>query len=477
MRKDVPSVTVPTTLVCGVLAAAVLLLAASTVEGLPGERAAAGFAARGGFPRLFGLQQNGASSFHSGGPPPTPTPPAVAAFKGCPVHPPPVPQVLLNANNIPSPLQHALEGLQKIILKNLAGLADPAVSVGVVYDQELIWGKGFGLVDPRDPSKGNATTDTIYRIGSITKLITDIMLMKLRDAGKVVLDDPVQKYVPAFTVQSPYPGKGLTWRSLASQVSGLAGGTPCDFFTLFEPIWNNACDITNEEAWRRISEQQVIAPMYTEPHYADSAYAIVGRALESVLPKGVTYEDYVTTEIFGPLGMGDSHFVLDNSVKTRLPPGYSLNVSIPDFVSHVDLNWARPTGQVYSTVRNLAKIASFFFVGAESNTIGIDPSSIREMLLPVFINPDMTGYGFPFEIYHTSLISSQLSSYWLRTKAGAIPGYTSTARRRPFLRLDFLKGMALSEERKTRERERDREREREQNNKDCALVLTTIFTF
>jgi CubicO group peptidase (beta-lactamase class C family) len=100
--------------------------------------------------------------------------------------------------------------------------------------------------------------------------------------------------------------------------------TPCNFFTLWEPILGDACDISNQEAWQRISSQAVrppntfarllveshdslgvvfyqpTVPMYQMPHYADSAFAILGRALESVVE--MSYEDYVNEHIFKPLG-------------------------------------------------------------------------------------------------------------------------------------------------------------------------------
>jgi hypothetical protein len=105
--------------------------------------------------------------------------------------------------------------------------------------------------------------------------------------------------------------------------SGLGGATPCNFFTLWEPILGDACDISNEEAWKRVSSspvrlvtspihcseqcslknatnQQPTVPMWEMPHYADSAYAILGRALESVVQ--MPYEDWVKENIFKPLG-------------------------------------------------------------------------------------------------------------------------------------------------------------------------------
>lgn len=74
----------------------------------------------------------------------------------------------------------------------------------------------------------------------------------------------------------------------------------------------------------------------------------------------------------------------------RVPPGRDGNSTYPSFVSHADLNWARPTGNVYSTVKDLAKLASLFLVGDGEikNALGIYSSTLRQMLSPSFINDD-----------------------------------------------------------------------------------------
>ena len=165
------------------------------------------------------------------------------------------------------------------------------------------------------------------------------MLFKLRDAKKVVLDSPVKvkravQCLPLILIATfPIPrimcrsslfghltrilkeSHGGVWhhRTVAfkdqvrmnlfifSYPLTLFISVPCNYFDFTEVIFNDACDISNDEAWRRFREEDVIAPMYSKPHYADAGYAIIGRALESVLG-GQKYEDFVMNEIFKPLG-------------------------------------------------------------------------------------------------------------------------------------------------------------------------------
>src|SRR5208282_4238893 len=70
----------------------------------------------------------------------------------------------------------------------------PAISAGVVVGDDMIWSKGFGTIDASHTVA--ATPQTIYSIGSISKLFTSISLMQLYEAGKVRLDDPITTYLP-----------------------------------------------------------------------------------------------------------------------------------------------------------------------------------------------------------------------------------------------------------------------------------------
>ncbi|ELR16649.1 betalactamase [Acanthamoeba castellanii str. Neff] len=339
----------------------------------------------------------------------------------CPDHPRAVPQAFINQRFMPEQLREAIKKIDAVYRTAAQGVQ--AMSVGIVYDQELVWGQGYGLIDTADPSS-QVDTNTIYRVGSITKLITNIMLFQLRDQGKLSLDDPVSKYVPELVWPTPFKNNpGITWRTLAGQISGLTGATPCNFFTILEPFLGDACQISNAEAWKRVTADPPSVPMWQNPHYADGAYAIIGRALESVV--GMSYEDYITQHIFKPLGM-DSSFLAYNSGRTW--PRGAGNITFPSFVAHADLNWARATGNVYSTVKDLAKLASLFMVGQDErkNVLGIYSSTLREMLTPSFINDDQTsGYGFPFEVYHSRAFGKDMPPYWVRIKAGSMPGYVS----------------------------------------------------
>src|SRR5216684_4158850 len=94
-------------------------------------------------------------------------------------------------------------------------MASKAPSVSVVQDGEFVWSAGFGMADLENSV--HATSQTVYRLGSISKSITATAAMELWEHGKLDLDSPVQKYRPAFP-QKPWP---ITTRELLGHLGGI----------------------------------------------------------------------------------------------------------------------------------------------------------------------------------------------------------------------------------------------------------------
>src|SRR5258705_12323654 len=96
----------------------------------------------------------------------------------------------------------AIERIDKLAAHELESKRLPAIAIALVDDQNIVWSKGFGYADPA--KKTPATADTVFRVGSVSKLFTDIAVMKLAEAGKLDLDAPVTKYLPDFQPKNPF---------------------------------------------------------------------------------------------------------------------------------------------------------------------------------------------------------------------------------------------------------------------------------
>jgi CubicO group peptidase (beta-lactamase class C family) len=114
----------------------------------------------------------------------------------------------------------ALTVLDAWITATVAQREQPGLSIGIVYDQDLIWAKGYGYADLQ--RQVPATPTTIYRIASISKLFTATAIMQLRDAGKLRLDDAVSDRLSWFSIKKTYEGgPPITVRNLITHTSGL----------------------------------------------------------------------------------------------------------------------------------------------------------------------------------------------------------------------------------------------------------------
>jgi CubicO group peptidase (beta-lactamase class C family) len=162
--------------------------------------------------------------------------------------------------------------------------------------------EAFGLCDieNRIPFR----TDTICWLASITKPVTTAAAMKLVEAGKLRLDDPVEKYLPEFRTQTDKQGRHcpFTVRQLMTHSAGLPERPP-HRKDVFDLDWRST---VLAGTIGPIAEANLLFPPGTQVQYSNTGYYVLGRVIE--LGCGQRYADYVKTKILNPLGMNDSFF-------------------------------------------------------------------------------------------------------------------------------------------------------------------------
>jgi CubicO group peptidase (beta-lactamase class C family) len=168
---------------------------------------------------------------------------------------------------------------------------------------------GWHLMGMADRDAGQAVDQkTIFHWGSITKTLTAVAVMQLRDAGKISLDESITKYVPELSrIHSDYgPVSQVTLRHLLSHSSGFQG-----------PTWPYRDDTKPWQPFEPTEWAQLVAMMpYQELafkpgarfSYSNPAFIYLARVIEAV--SGLPYQDYVQRKIMGPLGMEHSYFNL-----------------------------------------------------------------------------------------------------------------------------------------------------------------------
>jgi CubicO group peptidase (beta-lactamase class C family) len=297
----------------------------------------------------------------------------------------------------------------------------PGLSAAVVLDQDMLWSRGFGLAD--HAREIPATPQTLYRVGSITKPFTAMMLMQLRDAGQLQLDDPLARYVPEFHLASHLPDpRPATFRQVAAHVAGLPREAPLDY-------WRTLEFPAVASVLASLPRAEMVFPSYTEIKYSNFGYTMLGLALERIA--GQPYVRYVTERILQPLGMASSGFEVPERLRPHLAAGYApAGDGDPPVAPHPHLAGMVPVGGLYSTVEDIARfIALQFRDGPAGGTQILGGSSLREMHAPVFLDAAwQSGRGIGWAL-------NRVAGYPAVGHGGGIHGYTTNITFIPALKL------------------------------------------
>jgi D-alanyl-D-alanine carboxypeptidase len=285
-----------------------------------------------------------------------------------------------------------LDLLQSWLDAQVEQRALPSLAVGIVYDQNLIWSKGFGYADAA--SQIPATSDTVYRIASITKLFTATAIMQLRDEGLLQLDDPVEKHLDWFALQNPFDDAPVvTIRHLLTHAAGLPREAAF-------PYWSDRNFPTVDEIRAALPTQSLALMPGTQWKYSNLGLALAGEIVEVV--SGTAYADYIQTNILDPLEMAATYVQVPvdapNSATgygTRQPGGSRA------VVPFTDCKGITPAANMASTVADLAKFAMLQMRGGprEGKQV-LKGASIREMHQIHYLHPNwQTGRGLGFHLW------------------------------------------------------------------------------
>jgi CubicO group peptidase (beta-lactamase class C family) len=247
------------------------------------------------------------------------------------------------------------------------------MTVAVVDGDKVVYAEGFGWADRE--KKIQAGPDNIYRIGSLTKTFTAIVLMQLLDKGVVKLDDPVEKYLPEINrLPSPPAGaKPITLRMLATHTAGLVR-SPADPDAMVGSIAQWEAKVI--QAIPSVSFDSSPGTKYL---YSNIGFGILGLALERAAQK--PFIQMVEEGSLKPLGMTSTTFFIDDRLRPRLATGYyhlpdgSIDLAAPAF-QHTSFGYGVPAGIMYSTVGDLAR-----FMAALSGAVKpLTSDSLRVMM-------------------------------------------------------------------------------------------------
>ena len=297
----------------------------------------------------------------------------------------------------------------------------PVVAIALVDDQDVVWSRGFGIVD--SASHRVAGPETVFRVGSVSKLFTDVAIMQLVEQGKLDLDAPITRYLPDFHPHNPYD-RPITLRQLMSHRSGLVR----------EPPVGSYFDSTSPPLARTIAslnQTTLVYPPETHTKYSNAAIATVGYVLERV--SGRPFAEALATAVLQPLGMTASGFEPTPALTRDLAPAMMWTLDGRRFAAPSFQLGIAPAGSMYTTVTDLARFMSALFAnGRGQNGQLLKPETIAQMWTPQFARPgDREGYGLGFRI-------GTLDGHRTIGHDGAIYGFATTLATLPDERLGVI---------------------------------------
>jgi CubicO group peptidase (beta-lactamase class C family) len=193
----------------------------------------------------------------------------------------------------------------------------PGIVVGFVSD------KGTRIVSFGKPDQTSATEvngDSIFEIGSVTKVFTSILLEDMAERGKLKLDDPIAKYLPATVHVPSRNGREITFLDLATQTSGLPRMP--DNFKPKDPN-NPFADYTVEQLYDFLGHYTLTRDSGEKYEYSNVGVGLLGHVL--TLIAGTDYETLVVSRIAKPLGMDNTGVKLTPAMQAYLAKGHDAN--------------------------------------------------------------------------------------------------------------------------------------------------------
>ncbi|MFP5021941.1 serine hydrolase domain-containing protein [Pseudonocardia phyllosphaerae] len=266
----------------------------------------------------------------------------------------------------------------------------PSLVAGVVRDGALAWHAGRGAVD-------EPVDDVQYRIGSITKTVCAVTVLRLRDEGRLDLDDRLEDHLPGTPLGDRTVGQ------LLSHLAGAGAESPGQW-------WERTPGGTLDEL--ALSDDDRVLPAARHFHYSNLGFGLLGELVARA--RGREWTDVAREEVLLPLGMTRT------SPRPEAPAaqGFAVHpwaeITLPEPEHHAGV--MAPAGQLWCTATDLGRLGAFLL----GDTGGVlSPDTVEEMTLPAGVDaaaPSWVSYGLGVQIL-------RLEDATLVGHGGSMPGF------------------------------------------------------
>ena len=289
------------------------------------------------------------------------------------------------------------------VLATFINKEGPGVAVIVSQHGKVLYkaARGMANIEHQVPLK----TDSVFRLGSITKQFTAAAIMMLAEQGKLSIKDDIHKYIPDF----PTEGQTVTIENLLTHTSGIAN------YTEDENIWQNllTTPTTLDDMLAVFAKHPMPLKTGTAMRYSNTGYVLLGKIIE--VASNETYADFIEQHIFKKLAMKSSQYGGRQLIANRVS-GYSQTDKGFENSGPVNMMWPHAAGSLLSTVDDL----NTWFSALRDGSL-ISKASYQQMISPFILNDkNSSNYGFGLALF-------EVNKYEAIGHSGGIHGFATNA--------------------------------------------------
>ena len=319
--------------------------------------------------------------------------------------------------------------IQKLIKEHAKTKNIPGIAYGIVVDNELVVSSATGLINLEVESP--ATPKSSFRIASMTKSFTAMAIMKLRDEGKLSLNDPVSNYIPEMS-NLEYLTDDTPTIDIENLLTMTAG------FPEDNPWGDRQLDESDQMLIDLIASGVSFSNSSSyEFEYSNTGYALLGNIISRI--SGIPYQRYIEINILQPLGMEQTYWEYNNVPKEQLVNGYRWEDEQWKLEPLLHDGSYGAMGGLITTIEDFSKYVSFHLSAWPPRSGGdigpVKRSTLREMQTPQFskLYADATDFnGDPCAVISGYGYGLGIAEYCNNLKqvghGGALPGFGSNYR-------------------------------------------------
>ena len=275
-----------------------------------------------------------------------------------------------------------------IISTHMKENKSPSGTISLVYRDRIIFSKGYGYQDI-EKNIPVIVDQTMFRPGSVSKLLTWTAVMQLKEQGKLDLDTDVNKYLKTFDIKDTYPGQPITLRHILTHTPGFEDG---GLGYLIIEDFDKAIPL--RDAMEKYQPKRVNPPG-VQTSYSNYATALAGLIVSNI--SGMSFENYIKKFIFEPLNMNHSTFEepLPNELENNMAIGYAFEkgrfVEKPfEIISNFG-----PAGALSATSTDMANFSLAFLNGGSFKGIyNVDGKNYTNRILQEATITEMLSQNF-----------------------------------------------------------------------------------